>query len=131
MRTILIGLVVVLAGCPDLSTICPNKEITQGVFGSINDGTGDVEQGVEVTAFEIENGMQGSQIAMFATTRGGFQFNLLASTYMLCAKSTCTNIVVPTGLVEQEATDTGSGVFWMAPVAVPPAQTIGPCTWGD
>ncbi|HEY1548055.1 MAG TPA: hypothetical protein VGG28_09545 [Kofleriaceae bacterium] len=121
----------VLAGCPDLSTICPNKEITQGVFGSIDDGTGGVEEGVEITAFEIVGSAQGPQIAMFATTRGGFEFNLLASTYMLCAKGDCTNVVVPTGLVEQPGTDTGSGVFWMAPVAVPPAQTIGPCTWGD
>jgi hypothetical protein len=38
---------------------------------------------------------------------------------------------VPTGLVEFSAVDAASGLTWDAPVAVPPAQMIGPCTYGN
>jgi hypothetical protein len=39
--------------------------------------------------------------------------------------------MVPTGVVELSAIDAPSGVTWDAPVAVPPDQTIGPCTFGN
>jgi hypothetical protein len=118
-------------GCVDLSTICPYHEITQGVFGEIVDSTGALEQNVEVDAFGILNGQQGSLIGSADTTRGGYQFKLNPSTYMICAKSVCATVTVPTGLVEQSGTDTGSAVTWDASAAVPPDDTIGPCKYGD
>jgi hypothetical protein len=118
-------------GCVDLSTICPYKEITQGVFGEIVDSTGTLEQNVEVEAFGIVDGAQGNLIGSAATTRGGYQFKLNPSMYMICAESVCTTVTVPTGLVEQSGADTGSTVTWDAPVAVPPDVTVGSCKYGD
>jgi hypothetical protein len=116
---------------PNLATICPHKPITQGVFGEITDANGALEQNVEVDAFGILNGVKDKQIASAQTSRGGYQFNLLPSTYILCAKTVCTMIEVPTGLVELSAMDLAAGLTWDAPVAVPPAQMIGPCKFGS
>jgi hypothetical protein len=50
----------------------------------------------------------------------------------VCAKTVCSTITVPTGLVELSATDdANAGLTWNAPVAVPPAQSIGPCKFGE
>jgi hypothetical protein len=65
------------------------------------------------------------------TTRGGYQFNMNPSTYFVCAKTVCTQVTVPTGLVELSAVDASSGLTWNAAVAIPPAQTIGPCAFGN
>jgi hypothetical protein len=135
----IIGLVVIvfLGGCVNLDTICPHKTITQGVFGEIADSTGANEQNVEVTIFSDVNGAQGNMFGDVETTRGGYQFMAGASTYFLCAKTVCTMVVVPTGIVEESAVDEGSaadaasGLTWDAPVAVPPDQMIGPCKFGD
>jgi hypothetical protein len=132
----IIGLfsLVFLAACvPDLSTICPHKtSITQGVFGPIVDSSNAQEQNVEVDLYTMVNGMQ-SATATFTTetTRGGYEFNVTPSTYILCAKSVCGTVTVPTGIVEFSAVDAASGLTWDAPVAVPPAQMVGPCTYGD
>jgi len=124
---------ILLAGCsPDLSTVCPNKPITQGVFGEIVDSSDTLEQNVEVDLYTITNGVQGAQpAATRQTTRGGYQFDVNPSTYNLCAKTVCAPVTVPTGLVEFSAVDAAAGLTWNAAVAVPPAQTIGPCTWGN
>jgi hypothetical protein len=123
-----------LAACvPDLSTICPHKSsITQGVFGGIVDANNTQEQNVEVDLYTMENGVQSTTAAFTAeTTRGGYEFNVTPSTYILCAKSVCGTVMVPTGLVEFSAVDAASGLTWDAPVAVPPAQMVGPCTYGN
>jgi hypothetical protein len=123
-----------LAACvPDLSTICPHKtSITQGVFGGIVDSNNAQEQNVEVDLYTMENGVQ-SATATFTTetTRGGYEFNVTPSTYILCAKTVCATVTVPTGLVELSAVDATSSFMWDAPVAVPPAQMVGPCTYGN
>jgi hypothetical protein len=124
--------IVLLVGCGvDLSTICPNKPISQGVFGEVVDSNGVLEQNVEVDLYAITNGVQGSMpLTTRQTNRAGYQIDLNPSTYSLCAKTVCVQVTVPTGLVELSAVDATAGLKWDAPVAVPPAQTIGPCTWG-
>jgi hypothetical protein len=134
VRTIGLLALVFLAACvPDLSTICPHKtSITQGVFGGIVDSNGTQEENVAVDLYTIENGVQ-SATATFTvqTTRGGYELNVTPSTYILCAKTVCAMVTVPTGLVELSAVDAASGLTWDAPVAVPPAQMVGPCTYGN
>jgi hypothetical protein len=123
-----------LAACvPDLSTICPHKSsITQGVFGGIVDSNSAIEQNVEVDLYTMLNGVQSTTAAATTeTTRGGYELNVSPSTYILCAKSVCGTVTVPTGLVEFSAVDAASGLTWDAPVAVPPAQMVGPCTYGN
>jgi len=121
-----------LVGCSvDLSKICPYKEITQGVFGEVVDSTNTLEENVEVDLYTMINGVQDMLVTSRQTTRGGYQIDVDPSTYILCSKNVCTNVVVPTGLVEQSAVDAPSGLTWDPPQAVPPAQTIGPCTYGD
>ena len=124
---------ILLVGCgADLSTICPNKPITQGVFGEIVDSNNTLEQNVEVDLYTMTNGVQDTvPAATRQTTRGGYQISVDPSTYNLCAKTVCAPVTVPTGLVEFSAVDAAAGLTWDAPVAVPPAQTIGPCTWGN
>ena len=131
MRFICLVIVALLAGCVNVDTICPHKPITQGVFGEILDSSGTLEQNVEVDIFGILNGVKDAMIASAQTTRGGYQFNMNPSTYFVCAKTVCTQVAVPTGLVELSAVDASSGLTWNAPIAVPPAQTIGPCTFGS
>jgi hypothetical protein len=123
--------IVVLVGCVNIDSICPHKPITQGAFGEVVDSSGTLEQNVEVDIYGILNGVQAAMIASAQTTRGGYQFNMNPSTYIVCAKTVCTQVAVPTGLVELSAVDASSGLTWDAPVAVPPAQTIGPCTFGN
>ena len=135
-RVRIIGLftLIFLAACvPDLSTICPHKtSITQGVFGGIVDANNAQEQNVEVDLYTIANGMQSATPTFTTeTTRGGYEYNVTPSTYILCAKSVCAMVTVPTGLVELSAVDGASGLTWDAPVAVPPAQMVGPCTYGN
>jgi hypothetical protein len=120
-----------LGACVDLSTICPYKPITQGVFGEIVDANNKLEENVPVDAYTILNGVKDTLIATHATTRGGYQFNLLPSQYMLCAKTVCTMVTVPTGLVEVSAVDAAAGLTWDAPVGVPPEQMIGACKYGS
>lgn len=120
-----------LVGCVDLSTICPNKPITQGVFGEVVDSKNALEENVDVDLYTVLNGVQGSLVVSRQTTRGGYQIPVDPSTYILCSKNVCTMVVVPTGLVELSAVDGASGLTWDTPVAVPPDQTIGPCTWGN
>ena len=122
---------VLLLGCVNLDTICPHKPITKGVFGEILDSNGVLEQNVEVDIFTMVNGMQGMMFGSVQTTRGGYQINALPGTYILCAKTVCATITVPTGLVELSAMDAASGLSWDAPVTVPPDQTIGPCMFGN
>lgn len=134
MRFLVVVLVVLataLAACisPNLNDICPAKTVTQGVFGEIVDSTNTLEQGVEVDIFTELNGVKDMQFGSADTTRGGYQFKANPSTYILCAKSACTMVIVPTGVVEQSGSDTGTTVDWGSAVAVPPAATIGPCTW--
>ena len=132
MRITRLAFVALLFGCVNVNNICPHKPITQGVFGEITSSTGALEQNVEVDVFATLNGAQANKIASVETTRGGYQFNLLASpAYMLCAKTVCTTIAVPTGIVEVSAVDAASGLTWDAPVTVPPDQMIGPCKFGD
>lgn len=124
-----------LVGCltPDLSKICPHKTaITHGLFGGIFDVTGAVEENVEVDLYTTLNGVQDTLGASAETNRGGYELQVLPSIYILCAKTVCSPpVTVPTGLVELSATDdTVSGLTWDAPVPVPPAQKIGPCTYG-
>lgn len=119
------------ANCVNVDSICPHKPITQGVFGEILDSSGTLEQNVQVDIYGILNGVQDAKIASTQTTRGGYQFNMNPSTYIVCAKTVCTPVAVPTGLVELSALDASSGLTWDAPIAVPPAQMIGPCTFGN
>jgi hypothetical protein len=129
----IIGLFVVafLGGCVNLDNICPHKAITQGVFGEIADSNGANEQGVEVDIYTMLNGVQDMMLGGAQTTRGGYQYNVTPSSYILCAKTVCTTVVVPTGIVESSAVDAANGLTWDAPVAVPPDQMIGPCKFGD
>jgi hypothetical protein len=124
---------ILLIGCSvDLSTICPNKPITQGVFGEIVDSNGILEQNIEVDIYSTLNGAQDKMLGDRQTTRGGYQYNVSGpASYILCAKTNCTTVMVPVGLVESSAVDAASGLTWDAPVAVPPEQMIGPCTWGN
>jgi hypothetical protein len=129
----LFTLTLLTACVPDLSTICPHKtSITQGVFGGIVDSNKAIEQNVEVDLYTMENGVQSTTAAASTeTTRGGYELGVSPSTYIVCAKSVCGTVTVPTGIVEFSAVDAASGLTWDAPVAVPPAQTIGPCTFGN
>ncbi len=86
VRILYIGALSFLSGCVNLSTICPHKPITQGVFGEIVNSSNALEQNVEVDIFTTVNGMQGAMIASAQTTRGGYQFNVGAAPYILCAK---------------------------------------------
>ncbi len=133
MRIIVLFTLTFLAACvPDLSTICPHKPITQGVFGGIVDGSNAIEENVQVDLYTILNGVQSTTAAATTqTTRGGYQLDVDPSTYILCAKTVCAPVTVPTGLVELSGVDATSSFMWDAPVAVPPAQTIGPCTFGN
>jgi hypothetical protein len=131
MRIICLLFVALLVGCVNLDTICPHKPITEGVFGEISDSSGTLEQNIEVDIFTTVNGIKDTMFASAQTSRGGYQFHVLPATYALCAKSVCATVAVPTGLVESSAIDAPSGLTWDAPVAVPPAQMIGPCTFGD
>lgn len=133
MRIIGLFTLAVLAACtPDLSTICPHKPITQGVFGGIVDSDNAIEENVQVDLYTMLNGVQSTTpAASTQTTRGGYQVGVDPSTYILCAKTVCATVTVPTGLVELSGVDATSSFMWDAPVAVPPAQTIGPCTFGN
>jgi hypothetical protein len=131
MRNIYLVIVALLVGCVNVDSICPHKSITQGVFGEVVDSSGALEQNVQVDIYGILNGAQDAKIASAQTTRGGYQFNMNPSTYIVCAKTVCAQVTVPTGLVELSAVDATTGLTWDAPVAVPPAQTIGPCTFGN
>jgi hypothetical protein len=131
MRNIYLVIVALLVGCVNVDNICPHKPITQGVFGEVVDSSGALEQNVQVDIYGILNGAQDAKIASAQTTRGGYQLNMNPSTYIVCAKTVCTQVTVPTGLVELSAVDATTGLTWDAPVAVPPAQTIGPCTFGN
>lgn len=123
--------VALLAGCGvNLDNVCPYKTITQGVFGEVADASGPLEQGVEVDIYTMLNGVQGAMFAGGPTNRAGYQFSVDPSTYILCAKSVCTPVTIPTGLVEQSAVDAAAGLTWDAPVAVPPATSVGPCKYG-
>jgi hypothetical protein len=129
---VMVGLLVgLLANCVNVDNICPHKPITQGVFGEILDSSGTLEQNVQVDIYGILNGVQDALIASAQTTRGGYQLNMNPSTYIVCAKTVCTQVTVPTGIVELSALDAASGLTWDTPTAVPPAQTIGPCTFGN
>ena len=130
MRILSFAALVFLVGCVDLSTVCPHKPITQGVFGEIVDANSALEQGVEVDIFTIINGAKDMMFGGVQTSRGGYQFMALPGTYMLCAKTVCTMVTVPTGIVEQSAVDASTGLTWDAPVSVPPDQMIGPCKFG-
>jgi len=128
------GLFVVafLGGCVNLDNICPHKSsITQGVFGQIVNSSGANEENVEVDIYSIVNGVQGTMFGGAQTTRGGYEFPADPSSYMLCAKTVCTTVTVPTGIVESSAVDAAGGLTWDAPVAVPPDQMIGPCKYGN
>ena len=125
-----LALLVFTAGCPDLDTICPYKTISQGVFGEVVNEGGTLEQNVKVDIYTILNGVQGTLVASMQTSRGGYQFNMLPGTYSLCAKSVCTPVTVPEGLIGMSAVDAAAGLTWQAPVTVPPKQMIGPCAFG-
>jgi hypothetical protein len=102
------------------------------VFGEILDASGALEQNVEVDIFTMLNGVKGTMFGNVQTTRGGYQINADMGTYILCAKTVCTTITVPAGVVEYSATDSATaGLTWDAPVSVPPSKTIGPCTFGN
>ena len=131
MRILFLAALAILAGCVDLSTICPHKPITQGVFGEIVDANNALEQNVEVDIFTTLNGTQGMMFGGAKTSRGGYQFNATPGTYMVCAKTVCATVTVPTGIVELSAVDATTGLTWDAPVAVPPEQMIGPCKFGS
>jgi hypothetical protein len=133
VRIFVLAAFVLFAGCaPDLSTVCPFKPITHGVFGEIVDSNNTLEQNVVVGLYTITNGVMDTMpVASGPTNRGGYQFTVDPSTYSLCAKNVCAQVTVPAGLVELSAVDAAAGLTWDAPVAVPPAQTIGPCTWGN
>jgi hypothetical protein len=131
MRIIGLVFVVLLGGCINVNNICPHKPITQGVFGEIQDSSGTLEQNVEVTISTMLNGAPIKKFGDVQTSRGGYQFDASPGSYLLCAKTVCTTVMVPTGLVEVSATDAASGLTWDAPVAVPPEQIIGPCKFGN
>ena len=133
MRITCLAFVALLGGCinVNLNNICPHKPITQGVFGEVTDASGVLEQNVEIDIFGILNGVKSTMIASAQTTRGGYQFNMNPSSYILCAKTVCTTVVVPTGLVESSAMDATAGLTWDPPMAVPPDQMIGPCKFGN
>jgi hypothetical protein len=131
MRILLFATLTFLVGCVDLSTICPHKPIMQGVFGEVVDANNALEQNVEVTISTILNGAKGTMFGDVHTSRGGYQFMALAGTYMVCAKTVCATVTVPTGLVELSAVDATAGLTWDAPVLVPPDQMIGPCKFGS
>jgi hypothetical protein len=131
VRILFLVTLTLLVGCVNVSNICPHKPITQGVFGEIVDSSNTLEENVEVDIFTTLNGVQDMMFASAQTTRGGYQFNVNPSTYIVCAKSVCATVVVPTGLVELSAVDAAAGLTWNAPVAVPPDQTIGPCMFGN
>jgi hypothetical protein len=133
VRIIYLATLTFLVGCVDLSKICPSKPITQGVFGEIVDSNNALEENVNVDLYTMTNGVQAALPTYSRqTTRGGYQIDVLPSMYILCAKTVCSPpVTVPTGVVELSAVDATAGLTWDAPVAVPPAQTIGPCTWGD
>jgi hypothetical protein len=131
VRTIGLFVVAFLGGCVNVDNICPHKPITQGVFGEIVDSSGANEQNVEVDIYTIVNGAQGTMFGGAQTSRGGYQFVATPASYMLCAKTVCTTVAVPTGIVESSAVDAASGLTWDAPVAIPPDQMIGPCKFGD
>lgn len=133
VRIIGLSVLTLVLACvsPDLSTICPDKPITQGVFGEVVDSSNTLEENVTVDIYTTLNGMKDMMLATRTTTRGGYQVNLLPAPYILCSKTVCVTVTVPTGLVEQSAIDATSGLTWDAPVAVPPAQTIGPCKFGS
>jgi hypothetical protein len=131
VRIIYLATLTFFIGCVDLSKICPNKPITQGVFGEVVDSSNTLEENVAVDLYTELNGVQDTLVASHDTTRGGYQFDVSPSTYILCAKSVCGMVTVPTGIVEFSAVDAASGLTWDAPVAVPPDQTIGPCTFGN
>jgi hypothetical protein len=132
MRITCLAFVALLLGCVNVDNICPHKPITQGVFGEITDSSGALEQNVEVDISTMLNGVKVMTFGTAQTSRGGYQFNASAGTYILCAKTTsCTTIAVPTGLVESSAVDAAAGLTWDAPVAVPPDQMIGPCKFGN
>ena len=107
MRFLGLFMLTFLAACvPDLSTICPHKPITQGVFGEIVDSSNKLEENVKVDFYTMLNGVQ-SASATFSTetTRGGYQFSVDPATYILCSKTVCATITVPTGIVELSAVD--------------------------
>jgi hypothetical protein len=131
MRILFFAALTFLVGCVDLSTICPHKPIMQGVFGEIVDANNALEQNVEVSIFSILNGAKGTMFGDVQTSRGGYQFMALAGTYMVCAKTVCATVTVPTGIVELSAVDATAGLTWDAPVSVPPDQMIGPCKFGS
>ena len=121
-----------LVACVDLSTVCPygDKITTQGVFGQIVGSGNANEENIEVQIFTILNGQKDMMFGSAMTGRAGYQFGATPSMYMVCAKTVCATVTVPTGVVELSAID-ATTLTWDAQVAVPPAQTIGPCTWGD
>jgi hypothetical protein len=119
-----------LCACINTSTICPHKPITQGVFGEVVNSTNALEQNIEVDIYTTLNGVQDTLLASAETSRGGYQFNVNPSVYIVCAKSVCSMVTVPAGLVELSAVDASSGLTWDTPVAVPPEEMIGPCTFG-
>ncbi|HEY4395017.1 MAG TPA: hypothetical protein VGP64_13190 [Polyangia bacterium] len=131
MRILCLAAFALAVGCINPDNICPHKPTTQGVFGEILDASGKLEQNVEVDIWTILNGAQDMKFGSAETTRGGYQFNADPGTYQVCAKTVCATVTVPTGVVEQSGVDAASGLTWDAPVAVPPAQTIGPCTFGE
>jgi uncharacterized membrane protein len=131
MRIIFLVLGALFAGCVNVDNVCPHKPITQGVFGEVTDSNGALEQNVDVSIYTLLNGVQDALVATAHTSRGGYQFNMDPGSYVLCAKSVCTTVTVPTGLVELSATDAAAGLTWAAPVGVPPAQMIGPCKFGE
>jgi len=122
---------VLFAGCVNTNNICPHKPITQGVFGEISSANDMLEQNVQVDIYTLLNGVQDMKFGSVQTSRGGYQFPALAGTYSVCAKTVCGQVTVPTGLVEFSAMDDATtGLVWDTPVAVPPEQMIGPCTFG-
>jgi hypothetical protein len=134
-RVRIIGLVTftMLVSCVDLSTICPYKPLSQGLFGEIVDSTNTLEQNIEVDIYTVLNGSADNLIGSNETTRGGYQYMVTGpAPYIVCAKTVCTTVNVPaSGIIEVSAVDAASGLTWDAPVAVPPEQMIGPCTWGS
>jgi|SRR5450432_1158437 len=131
MRILFFGTLTFLVACVDLSTICPHKPIVQGVFGEIVDANNTLEQNVEVDIFTILNGAKDMMFGSAQTSRGGYQFMATPGTYMVCAKTVCATVTVPTGIVELSAVDATAGLTWDAPVSVPPDQMIGPCKFGS
>jgi hypothetical protein len=110
---------------------CPHKPITQGVFGEIVDSSNTLEENIEVDIFTTLNGMKDTMLDSAQTSRGGYEFHYNPGLYIVCAKNVCSPVTIPTGIVELSAVDAASGLTWDAPIAVPPEQMIGPCTFGD